>query len=78
MKTFFITWTILQGVVILLTLLLLIFHKPSPFSRQGNNRISKNWHEIKYLFWSASVLALVIALGATKIILWFNFLEANS
>jgi hypothetical protein len=76
MKTFGITFLILECLVILAVAFMMVATKPT-FGHH-KNRIVDNWHEgahILLLF--GSVLAFAVSIGLTKMILMFNFLESN-
>lgn len=67
----------MESIALVIWLYIMVSSKPK-WAPRGQNRIVANWKEggniaLIYL----SIIAIVIAIGLTKAILWMNFLENN-
>jgi hypothetical protein len=74
MKTFF--WIYVGAQLVMLSIwLVLMFGKPA-WQKAGKSRFAQNWDDGGYLLLiGCVVVAIVISVGLTKLVLWFNFLE---
>jgi hypothetical protein len=55
--------------------LVLMFGKPA-WQKAGKSRFAQNWDQGGYILLVGFVIAAIaVAIGVTKLVLWFNFLE---